>query len=89
MPTGADTYSVYYQAKATALDSYYDNIDLPDNNFYILSDFMLYKASLKLGKTDAKNYFDSFMLGINNMKVISNKQNSSLDSFGVGEYSNV
>ena len=89
VPTSTDIYYVYYQAKVTSLSSYYDSIDLPDNNFYPLVDFMLYRAAPKLHRPNSKQYFDAFMEGITNMKISSHKQNSALDSWSIGQRANV
>ena len=78
------TYYVYYQSKTGKLTSYYDNIDLPDNNFYPLVDFMIYRASIKLNRPDAKVHLQSFQEGINRMKLTSFKQNANNDSWDVG-----
>jgi hypothetical protein len=89
VPTGVDIYSIYYQAKAPVLTNYYDSIDLPDNQYYFLIDWMLYRVAPKLGRTDAKLHYDNFMAGINSMKISANKQNSSLDSWNISDGSNV
>ena len=89
IPTGADTYNVYYKKKSTVLNSYYDSVEIPDNNFYLIIDWMLYRASGKLDKSNAKEHFESFKIAIQNMKIISHKQNNSLDSFGISTSSNV
>ncbi len=89
VPTSADTFYVYYKAKSSALTSYYDSVDIPQNNFYVIVDFMLYRASQKLGKNDAKEHLNNFTVGINNMKIISNKENANKDSFDISNESNV
>ena len=88
VPTSADTYYVYYKKKTAALTSYYDNVDLPDNNFYPIVDFMLYRASPKIGR-NAKEYKDDFDNSIKEMKIISNKQNENNDSWTIDQYANV
>lgn len=89
VPTAADVYSVYYKSKATALTSYYDSIDLPDNNFYPLVDHMMYRASQKLNKTNPENYEKAFISGVNRMKITSIKQHADLDVWTVDYKSNV
>ena len=89
IPTGTDTYYVYYKTKSSVLTSYYDNIDLPDNNFYPIVDFMMYRAAPKLNRTDAKVFLDAFNLAVNDMKVISHKQDENRDSWGISSTSNV
>jgi len=89
IPDTIDDYNLYYQTKATALTTYYDNIDLPDNNFYPLVDHMLYRAYQKLGKQNPEANEQAFFTGINRMKVISQKQNSNLDRFEVDPLANL
>ena len=89
VPTSTDTYYVYYQAKASTLSSYYDNLDLPDNNFYPLVDFMLYRAAPKLHRPNPKQYLDAFMDGVASMKIFSHKQNANKDSWSVDQRANV
>lgn len=87
--TTGDVFYFYYKKKTTSLSSYYDSIDFPNNNFYILIDFMLYRASAKLNRPNPKQYLESFMESINAMKVSSHKQNANLDSFSIDDYANV
>lgn len=88
-PTSSATYNLYYQAKTGTLTSYYDNITLPDNNFYPLVDFMMYRAAIKLQKANPKVYLESFRDGINLMKLTSIKQNANLDSWDIADFANV
>jgi hypothetical protein len=81
IPTSSADYTVYYEARATTLTSYYDNIDLPNNNFYFLVDFMLYKASEKLPRIGGSAHYTKFTQDLNRMKLTSFKQHNSKDSF--------
>jgi hypothetical protein len=89
--TADTTYYIYYNAKSGTLSSYYDNVELPDNNYYCLSDYMTYKAAPRLGMSIAEGraYLDSFNNSINRMKVTSNKQNSNSDQWGIADSANV
>ena len=89
VPTSADTYYMYYKATSATLTSYYDDIDLPDNNFYPLVDWMCYRAGKKMGKPDADNYKAAFEEGIKKMKLTSFKQNQNNDSWEISDESNV
>lgn len=80
-PTSDTTFYYYYRQKTTKLTSYYDSVDLPDNNFYFLVDFMMYRASQKLTRPNPEQHLKLFEAGVNRMKVTSNKQNANLDSF--------
>lgn len=84
-PTAAATYYYYYRTKTTVLTSYYDSVDLPDNNFYFLVDFMMYRAGLKLTHPNPEKRYQAFIVGINRMKVTSNKQNANLDSWEIAD----
>jgi len=89
--TESTTVYVYYNSISGTLDSYYDSISLPNNNYYCLSDFMMYKAAPRLGMSipEAGSYLEAFNNSINRMKVTSNKQNSNLDSWGIVDSANV
>ncbi len=88
-PTGSDTLGIRYKKKSEVLDSPYDNVYLPDDNFYILIDFMLYKASKKLGKVDAESNYKMFRDGLNRLKIIGHKQDEHHDQFEIAPESNV
>jgi hypothetical protein len=81
IPSIATTYSIYTANKSTTLSSYYDNLVLPNNNYYFLMDFMLYRANEKLSKPNGANYA-KFIDGIKSMKLTSFKQNDSKDTWG-------
>jgi hypothetical protein len=85
IPTSSSTYSVYYEAKSTVLTSYYDNIVLPDNNFYFLVDFMLYRASEKLPRIGGLMHLDKFNKDLQRMKLTSFKRTNHPDSWGVDD----
>lgn len=87
-PTSNATYTMRFTTKSTRLTSYSDSIDFPDNNFYCLKDFMLFRAAPKLNKGDGKYYFELFMNAVNRMKLVSFKRDSSLDSWGISNEAN-
>jgi len=89
IPTEALTYSVYYKSKATELTSYYDSIDLPDNNFYPLVDHMMYRASQKLGRQNPMQHETAFTNGLNRMKVTSVKQHANTDTWTIDKKANI
>lgn len=84
VPTSADTFNYFYKKKTTALSSYYENVDLPDNNFYPIVNYMMFKAAPKLGRTNAKEYLDLFKDEVKEMQVVSHKQNANLDQWSPG-----
>jgi len=88
VPSASTTYYVYFKEKSSVLSSYYDSINLPNNNYYFLLDFMLYRASPKLGR-NPKEYLDAFDKSIAEMKVNSFKQNNNKDSWGISDWANI
>lgn len=89
-PTTATTYYLYYRKKADKLDSYYDDIDLPNNQFYFLVDFMMYRASdpLKRSLSEKTMYNNAFKAGLADLKTISYKQNANKDSWDIDNSAN-
>ena len=80
-----DLYYIYYKKKITILSSFYDNVELPNNNFYPLIDFMLYRAYEKLTRPNPEKHLVNFNNTIQDMKVSAHKQNANLDSFDIDE----
>jgi hypothetical protein len=87
-PTSSTTYKMRFTTKSARLTSYSDSIDFPDNNFYCLKDYMLFRAAPKLNKGDGQYYFELFMNAVNRMKLISFKRDSNLDSWGISDEAN-
>jgi len=87
-PTEVTIYGIRYRTKTTTLTSYYDNVDLPNNNFYCLIDFMLYRAAPKLSRSNADQFYKNFLEGIKRLKVTSIKQDSNLDSWSIDPKAN-
>lgn len=88
-PDSGRTYNIRYQTKPTALNSYYDTIDFPDNNYYFLKDFLLFRAAPKLNRMDAQSHYDLFMVGLNRLKLVSHKANANKDSWEPDPTTNV
>jgi hypothetical protein len=86
-PTPTSIMNVYinYSAKSTSLTSYYDLIDLPNNGFWVLKDYLIYASASKLNvdRQTALSYRQVFMDNVNKLKVNSNKQNTNKDSFSI------
>ena len=89
VPTVAATYYLYYRTLPTKVTSLYDSIYMPNNNFYLLINFMLYKAGLKLGRADAANQYKLFSDGLDVMRVTSNKQNDDAEEFEIEHRANI
>lgn len=90
-PQSIVVYTLYYKDVSSAITSLYDTLDFPDNNFYCLLDFMMYRACPKLGRTQAEaaGYLAAFNNGIDLMKVTSVKQNANLDRWTIDKKYNV
>lgn len=88
-PGESETYTIRYTQKTTKLTSYYDSVELPDNNFYLLIDYMLYKASPKLGRGDGKSHKEDFKEKLDLMVLISHKRDNNKDSWGIDDQANI
>jgi len=88
-PTVSYDFTVRYETTGTELTSKYDNVDLPTNNFYFLVDYMIYRASPKLNRSDGSSDYSKFMEGVQRMKVTAHKRDHGLDSWEVDDYANV
>jgi hypothetical protein len=83
------TYYIYYNSRAGILSSYYDNVVLPNNNYFCMIDFMMYRASDKITSIDGNNKYKMFMVAINQMKVNSVKTSANRDTWDIDPQSNV
>ena len=85
--TGA-TYYYTYRVKASRLTGLSDYIVTPDNSFYCLKDFMLYRAKLKFSDPSAATYYQAFADGISLFIQSSVKRDANLDTFDISPESN-
>lgn len=87
---GTSSINMYYKSKATRLTSYYDNLNFPNNNYYMIVDYMLMRAHQKLRspKTDIDMYKAMFDEKIAVMKMTAVKQNGGLESWGIVDEAN-
>ena len=88
-PTEAVSYSVRYSPKSSTIDSYIDELNLPDNSFYCVVDWMLYRASQKISRLDGKSNKEAFDESVKNMQLTSHKRDNHLDSWGIANNANV
>jgi len=89
-PTSSATYYVYHNQKSSVLTSYYDNVDLPNNNFYFIVDWMLYRAKEKLlDYQTSLEHKKAFGEGIASMKMTAHKQSNNPESWTISQYANV
>lgn len=87
-PAAAATYYYRYRSKAVRLTGLHDYLDLPDNAFYSLKDWMMYRACLKLTKPSASVYLQNFTNSINLYMQSAVKQDANLDVWEVSATSN-
>jgi hypothetical protein len=90
VPGDGATYYIYYKSKAGGLSNLYQTLDFPDNNFYFLLDFMMYRAIPKLQRplNDATFYITAYTAGLSLMKVTSVKQSANNDSWEIQDNAN-
>ena len=78
-PQNPFTVTIRYATLPTFLTSYYDTIDLPDDNFWHLVDYMEYRAAGKLGR-DGTAAYKSWRDGIDLMKQVEARRGIGQDS---------
>lgn len=88
-PTAAVNIQIKYLPKAVPIVKNYDAIFMPNNNFYFLKDFMMFRAAPKLGRGTGEQYYGLFQNEINRMKANAYKQDNKLDSFSIASSANV
>lgn len=89
VPTSVVEYKISFIEKTVALTSLIDTIDLPDNNFYILEDFLRFRAAEPLGKSNGQFYYELFMKSLENMKNSAISRSSGLKEWKIDKYSNI
>jgi hypothetical protein len=82
--------TIAYLKSSPIMKNLDDVLDLPNNAFYAIKDFMRYRAYQKLGNTnESNNSFAAFGKQIDNMKIYAIKRDDGLDSWSINESSNV
>ena len=82
--------TVTYLKSAQTLKNLDDVLNLPNNAFYFVKDFMRYRAYQKLGNSnESNNSFAMFNKQIDNMKVHSHRRDDGLDSWTIADSANV
>lgn len=87
-PTESTTYYYRYRAKASRVTGLSDYIDLPDNAFYTLKDWMLYRAGLKFSNANAAAYLQSFNNALNLYIQASVKRDANADTWDIAASAN-
>lgn len=88
-PTTDFTCQLRYKAKKSKLTSYYDNIEMPGNNYYFLKDYMMFRAGPKLHRKDRPDFYKLFFEAINRLKIGFHKQNANKDSWEIDKTANI
>ena len=87
-PTTGATYYYTYRIKAVRLTSLSDYIDLPDNAFYCLKDFMLYRAKQKFGDPSSATYYQAYADGVSLFMQSAVKRSANLDTWEITNEAN-
>lgn len=87
-PTSSATYTVYYKKKAAEVNSYDDLINFPDNQFYLLVDYMIFRASIKLRRPKPEGYYNFYQEEMKILKISAHKQDNKLDSWEISQNAN-
>jgi len=88
-PGSAFTAILRYKQTISTLTSYYDTIELPNNQYFVLLDFMMYRSCQKLKNGQERGYLETFTNNIAEMKVTSQKQDNHKDSFEIADSANI
>ena len=88
IPSGSTTVYYRYRANATRVSSLSTYIDLPDNMFYCIKDYMMYMSCQKFGNPMGSSYYQSFKNSLDLYIMASIKRNADLDTWGMGEGTN-
>lgn len=87
-PLQAANFYYRYRSKGSRVTGLDDLVDLPDNGFYIIKDWMMWRACLKFQNPNAQTYYKSFSDGLNGMIASSIKRDAMLDSWGIAPWAN-
>lgn len=89
-PSTAATFYYRYRSKSSRLTSLSDYIDLPDNGYYSLKEFMMYRAQLKFkDPSTAVMYLKAFTDSLNLSIQSSVKRDANLDTWAIERSANV
>jgi len=81
-PTESLSIKIRYKTKATALTTFYDSVDLPNNNHYVVINFMMFRACPKLNRSNSIEYLNLFEKDIKDM-ILTSRQNRVPESFSI------
>lgn len=89
IPTDNFTVKYKYRSKASTVSSVSTYIDLPDNAFYTLKDWMMYRACLKFNNPAANTYYQAFTNSVNHFVQSAVKRDANLDTWDIARHANV
>ena len=87
-PQGTTIYHYTYRNKSNRVSSLSSYIDLPDNGFYCIKDWMMYRAYMKFNNPLATAYFQSFNNAVDLQMQTSVYRSANLDSWGINPEQN-
>ena len=82
-PTTGFTAVYRYKSKGGPVTSVSTYIDLPDNMFYAIKDWMMYRACLKFSNPLSNTYLQNFTNNINLYITTAAVRDSNLDKWGI------
>lgn len=88
-PSSDATVKMRYKKNSTDLENNYENIDLPENNYFIVVDYMIYLAKIKLNDPRYMDFYKIFKASIDSMKLSSFKRSNAQDSWGIDYSANI
>jgi len=89
VPAAATAYTIRYATKSATVSSYIDELNLPDGSFYCVTDWMLFRASMKASSIDGAMHKNLFDEAVKVMQLVSHKRDANLDSWGIANNANV
>jgi len=87
--TASTTFYMNYKSQSPAITSITDVVDIPPNQHFILVDFMLYRAAMKITRFNEVNQKRIWDEDIKNLKLASFSQDHNDDRWGIDYYANV
>ncbi len=88
-PTDSGTYISYYKKKSGTLDSLDDEIIFPDNQYFLLVDWMMFRAAQKLKYTNPQLYREQYTEEMQEFQITAHKQDNKLDTMYISPEANV
>jgi hypothetical protein len=88
VPTQATTYFYRYRAKGMRVTSMSQYVQLPDNMYTAIKDWMLFRANMKFANPIAATYLTTFNNAIDNFILAAVKRNGANDSWSIDPSAN-